>query len=56
MSVFTRCENGHDLTQENAYVYKSNGNRACRECDPKIIKNRKKPSGSTWHEKRATFA
>jgi len=32
MSVFTKCEKGHDLTVPDAYLYNNNGNRMCREC------------------------
>lgn len=29
---FPRCEQGHDLTGENAYIYDRGGNRRCRMC------------------------
>ena len=32
MSVFTKCQRGHDLTVPDAYVYSPNGVRVCREC------------------------
>jgi hypothetical protein len=52
--MFLTCAQGHDLTAPDAYLYQNNGNRDCRLCSPRAP--RKKPSGSTWHEKRATFA
>jgi hypothetical protein len=32
MSVFTKCDKGHDLTLPDSYVYTNSGVRACREC------------------------
>jgi hypothetical protein len=32
VSVFTQCEQGHDLTREMAYLHLPNGNRVCRSC------------------------
>lgn len=32
MSVFRTCEQGHDLTVEDAYIQTSSGYRACRVC------------------------
>lgn len=32
MSPFTRCEKGHDLTVEDAWLYDNGGNRKCRAC------------------------
>lgn len=53
--MFDKCENGHDLTKPGAYLYNSNGNRECRECNPKAQEKRKKISLGTWHSKRSTF-
>lgn len=32
MTVFSTCVNGHDLTEEGAYIYRNGGLRECREC------------------------
>lgn len=32
MTVFTTCTSGHDLTQEDAYIYTPTGLRTCRQC------------------------
>jgi hypothetical protein len=32
MSPFTTCEKGHDLTEEGAFMYRTNGARECRKC------------------------
>ncbi len=32
MSVFSRCEQGHDLTDPDAYITISGGYRRCRQC------------------------
>ena len=34
------CENGHDLTLPNAFMYDRSGNRRCRECNPAPQKKR----------------
>lgn len=31
-SPFTRCQKGHDLTVEDAYLYGNRGERECRAC------------------------
>ena len=49
--MFTTCANGHDLTVDNAFIYKSNGSRECRECNPKVQKTRRKQRLGTWTEK-----
>lgn len=58
--MFTECAKGHDLTQPGAYIYKSNGQRECRACNPEAQKQRKKRGLGTWSEKmgktRNTFA
>lgn len=32
MIVFLQCAAGHDLTAEDAFIYRSNGSRDCRLC------------------------
>lgn len=29
---FPKCEKGHDLTGEGAYIYENGGHRKCRMC------------------------
>lgn len=32
MNVFSKCGEGHDLTGEDAFIYRNGGQRECREC------------------------
>lgn len=58
MMMFTTCSNGHDLTRDGAYIYRTGGNRECRECAFANGGARRKTvqrgsfNGSTWAEKR----
>lgn len=59
--IFTTCAEGHDLTVAGAFIYKSNGQRECRECNPKTkSRKQKQRTLGTWSEKRGdtrnTFA
>lgn len=60
MSIFTRCSSGHDLTKPNAYTYRADGSRACRECTPPPSKRPNMRGLGTWHDKltknRETYA
>lgn len=47
--MWHKCSNGHDLTANNAYVYRNDGKRECREC---AIPPKQKRSPGTWHDKR----
>ena len=45
LGVFKSCQQGHDLTTEDAYVYAGNGVRVCRECAKDAKGNiKKRPS------------
>lgn len=37
------CENGHDLTTANAFLYRSGGGRVCRQCATLELERKKKP-------------
>ncbi len=41
-TIFTKCENGHDLTTPGAYIYDRGGNRRCRECNYAATANQRK--------------
>lgn len=30
--MWSKCSNGHDLSQPGAYYYRADGKRECREC------------------------
>ena len=42
ISPWKTCAKGHDLTDENAWLYRSNNHRECRLCAQNITKPRKR--------------
>lgn len=44
---FPKCENGHDLTGEGAFIYDRGGNRRCRVCiSDQRVKSKRKTYGA----------
>jgi hypothetical protein len=42
ISPWETCAKGHDLTAENAWLYRSNNHRECRQCAQNITKPQKR--------------